>query len=116
MLEEIIHGISDFGTWNFADRIRFFSWYAAVSGSEPFSPADIGLYFDQLRVKKPSAIGPFLRAMTRGGRPELIVTWRWFSGGAGVLESLQRTVREDAIEVRGECEVAGSSKPHWRSR
>lgn len=71
-LERIIHMIPDFSAWNHAEKIRLFSWYVARSGTEPFKTSDIENCFDGLRLKKPSAIAPFLRAMANREPPQLI--------------------------------------------
>ncbi|HEV2738802.1 MAG TPA: hypothetical protein VGU66_09505 [Candidatus Elarobacter sp.] len=73
LLEEIVRRTDDFGAWRYADKIRLFAWFiGSVEKREPFTADDIAGCFEAMRVKKPSAIAPFLRAMTIRDSPELI--------------------------------------------
>ena len=55
-LDALIRSISDFKTWNHADKIKFFAWYCqAEQGKEEFSSADIRKCYEALDIAQPSA-------------------------------------------------------------
>lgn len=65
-LKSLVQSIPDFDAWNHAKKIKFFAWYLhSQRGVERVSAADIGGFFDQLHIPKPSNITPFLAQMEK---------------------------------------------------
>ena len=72
-LEEIVNQIDNFSQYTDADKIRFFAWYLnSKVGQEFFTSSNIRECFDQLKLKRPSNINPFLYSMTISKPPDLL--------------------------------------------
>jgi hypothetical protein len=72
-LENLIDQIENFSQFSDADKIRFFAWYLnSKLGKEFFVSSDIRDCFDQLKLKRPSNINPFLNSMTNSKTPTLL--------------------------------------------
>jgi hypothetical protein len=61
-----VTGVSGFGSWSHADKIRFFGWFLhAHETRERFTSAEIKKCYDTLRMAPPTSISPFLNQMMK---------------------------------------------------
>lgn len=87
-IEELINGISTFGGWTDADRIRLFAWFLhSKRGNERFSASDIRGCYLQLGLQQPSSISPFLTSMEKRTPKQLLKDKRGYY--------LEKRIRDD---------------------
>lgn len=97
ILADIVAGIPDLSSWNYADKITFFCWHMHTHKDvDHFSARDIRNCFDELNLQPPSSVQPFLTAMLHRKPPRLLRSRNGYA--------LERRVRQEFDAKYGQRE------------
>lgn len=65
-LQDLVSGISQFDSWNHAEKIKFFAWFLHSNKARArLNAVDIKNCYRELHLEEPSNISPFLGEMTK---------------------------------------------------
>lgn len=87
-LNEFIHEVDGFGTWQFVDKIKLFAWFLQTHQKQSrFSGTDIRNCFTATGSAPPTSISPFLNDQIKKKPPQML------KDGSGFY--LERSIRDD---------------------
>jgi hypothetical protein len=87
--------------WSHADQIRYFAWYIhRDQGKHTFSSSDIAKCYDELALRKPTSIGPFLTQMCDGKAKQMLRTREGYRLERATLEQLDSKFGTRSITIQ----------------
>jgi hypothetical protein len=100
-LNEFIRQIDGFGSWQFVDKIKLFTWFLHTHRQQSrFSGTDIRDCFIETGIAPPTSISPFLNDQVKKKPPQMLRDGGGFFLERSVREEFDRRYGQRAITVQ----------------
>lgn len=118
-LDEFVRNIASFGSWSFPDKIAFFAWYLQKHGGKTrVKPADLNACFDEIHLRRPASLGPYVKRLTEGKNPKLLRDADGYRLERAAFDSVERKYgeRESTVAVLASLAALPAKVPGAQER